>query len=80
MMFRECEHEVITRFLVDTAGLRRQLRKSIARRHNMHQNRCLKFGPGVPWPDSYHSLAANGPLGPNVPTYLNKNRSTIVEW
>ena len=29
-----------------------------------------KMGPGFPWPDSYHSRAANGPLGPEVPKYL----------
>ncbi len=29
-----------------------------------------KMGPGVPWPDSYHWRAADGPLGPEVPKYL----------
>ena len=29
-----------------------------------------KTGLGVPWPDSYHSWAADGPLGPEVPKYF----------
>ena len=72
MMFRESEHKVITRSDKVCHGCPDNLQtvKEIHFIPKLYARKTIsKMGPEVPWPDSYHSRAANGPPGPNAPKY-----------
>ena len=69
MMF--CESELLGRHKVShRCPHNLQAFKEIHFNPKQHARKTIsKMGPGFPWPDSYHSRAADGPLGPEVPKY-----------